>query len=363
MKVVNVGVNYDLYDDSLKTYDKLPAGIYSVFFSKTSGFRLIKHNDFDISEKIYGCHEEKVDKIIRSFDLSERNLGVILSGHKGIGKSITAKLLANQMVRNGHPVILVEEYVPGINKYLESIEQECMVMFDEFEKTFRDNNKDGDVSPQESMLTLFDGLSTGKKLFVVTCNNYLQLNGYLINRPGRFHYHIRFDYPHEEEIRQYLEDKVISEYVNEIHKVIKFSKRVNLNYDCLRSIAFELNTGAKFEEAIKDLNIINNSDTKFDVTLVCENNIRITMHEMRYDTFSEERKRIEFKYKTADFYTYFNFKDSVLDNNEIIIPAENLEFDWEEDYNEKEEVETLKALKPLHLQFVKSKDKGIHYAV
>ena len=30
MKVVNVGINYDLYDDSLKTYDKLPAGTYRI---------------------------------------------------------------------------------------------------------------------------------------------------------------------------------------------------------------------------------------------------------------------------------------------------------------------------------------------
>ena len=39
------------------------------------------------------------------------------------------------------------------------------------------------------MLSLFDGLDNGKKLFVITCNEVERLNAYLLNRPGRFHYH------------------------------------------------------------------------------------------------------------------------------------------------------------------------------
>ena len=58
------------------------------------------------------------------------------------------------------------------------------------------------------MLTLFDGFSTGKKMFIVTCNSLYDLNDYLVNRPGRFLYHFRFDYPTAEEITQYLQDKL-----------------------------------------------------------------------------------------------------------------------------------------------------------
>ena len=49
---------------------------------------------------------------------------------------------------------------------------------------------------------------------------------------------------------------------DEIENVIAFSVRMNLNYDCLRSIAFELNNGLKFQEAINDLNIIRISQYK-----------------------------------------------------------------------------------------------------
>ena len=37
---------------------------------------------------------------------------------------------------------------------------------------------------------------------------------------------------------------------------MSFSRKIDLNYDCLRAIAFELNTGISFKEAILDLNIV-----------------------------------------------------------------------------------------------------------
>ena len=119
------------------------------------------------------------------------------------------------------------------------------------------------------MLSLFDGVSAGKKLFVITCNEIQSLSQYLINRPGRFHYHFRFLYPTADEIRAYMEDKLDKQYYDEIENVIAFSVRMNLNYDCLRSIAFELNTGSKFQEAINDLNIIRIDEYK-EIKIVVE---------------------------------------------------------------------------------------------
>lgn len=79
----------------------------------------------------------------------------------------------------------------------------------------------------------------------------------MINRPGRFHYHFRFAYPSSQEVRQYLEDKVDNKHKEQIDKTVLLSKRMKLNYDYLRAIAFELNTGATLKDALQDLNIIN----------------------------------------------------------------------------------------------------------
>lgn len=55
MRVINTGNTYRIYDDSLKTFEKLPSQIFVVRFSNMSGFYLEKYQDIEIKEpKIYG---------------------------------------------------------------------------------------------------------------------------------------------------------------------------------------------------------------------------------------------------------------------------------------------------------------------
>ena len=42
MKTINTGTEYRFYDDSVKTYDKLPAQTYTVAFHPKMGFWLEK---------------------------------------------------------------------------------------------------------------------------------------------------------------------------------------------------------------------------------------------------------------------------------------------------------------------------------
>ena len=260
MHIVESGKRYRIFNNAITTYDQLPPKTYRVDYDpETRIFSLLEAHDFEIPEiKIYGQHLDKVKKVLNSMDKMNRNLGVILSGDKGIGKSLFSKFLGLKARKKGIPVILVNEYHEGIANFLEEIEQTVMILFDEYDKTFDEKKH----NCQAEMLSLFDGVSAGKKLFVITCNEIQSLSQYLINRPGRFHYHFRFLYPTADEIRDYMEDKLDKQYYDEIENVIAFSVRMNLNYDCLRSIAFELNNGLKFQEAINDLNIIRISQYK-----------------------------------------------------------------------------------------------------
>lgn len=260
MHIVESGKRYRIFNNAITTYDQLPPKTYRVDYDpETRIFSLLETHDFEIPEtKIYGQHLDKVKKVLNSMDKMNRNLGVILSGDKGIGKSLFSKCLGLKARKKGIPVILVNEYHEGIANFLEEIEQTVMILFDEYDKTFDEKKH----NCQAEMLSLFDGVSAGKKLFVITCNEIQSLSQYLINRPGIFHYHFRFLYPTADEIRDYMEDKLDKQYYDEIENVIAFSVRMNLNYDCLRSIAFELNNGLKFQEAINDLNIIRISQYK-----------------------------------------------------------------------------------------------------
>ena len=368
MKAINIGDTFDIYTDTVKVYEKLPAKNYVVRFDKMSGFYLENYPDIKIKEKIYGVHDQKVNKVLKSFNTFQKNLGVILSGDKGIGKSLFAKRLAMKAVENGIPVIIVDKFIPGIASYIEKIDQEVMILFDEFDKTFGGvKTQEGEADPQAGLLSLFDGVSQGKKLFVVTCNELRNLNDYLINRPGRFHYHFRFEYPTVEEIREYLKDKLDKKYYDEINKVVEFSRKVNLNYDCLRSIAFELNTGEAFEEAIKDLNIININAACFDVTLYCTDGTILLNKGNKIDLFNPDgTETVWFDYDNGYdvIGVEFNVKKCYFDMNSMLntVKGEDITMKFDNDYPE-EILNKAKKLRPSYLTLRRCKSKELHYVV
>ena len=258
MNIIKAGSRYQIYGEDLNTYDKLPVRSYDVDFHKMQGFFLVARPDLVVKEeKVYGNHKQKVQKVMKSFRQTDRNFGVILSGQKGIGK-------AEEGIANGLPVITVTDYIPGIASFLSSIEQEVIVIFDEFEKTF--SKVDDQPDPQEEMLSLFDGLDGGKKLFVITCNEIRRLNEFMVDRPGRFHYHFRMGAPTDSEIREYMEDKLQKEYWGEISRIINFSRTTEVTYDYLRAIAFDLNQGYSLEDSLSDLNISGTTNNYYDIT-------------------------------------------------------------------------------------------------
>lgn len=301
MKIIKTGSTFDVFGDGLEVLKNLPPDPYIVRFSKDTGFHLERYSDIEIKEsKIYGVHEQKVNKVLQAFDDMNRNLGVILSGDKGIGKSLFTTLLAVESIKRGLPVIIVNTYIGGIADYLDSIQQPVVVLFDEFDKTFASiSASSGKAQAQTEMLTLFDGLAQGRKMFVITCNSLKNLDEYLLNRPGRFHYHFRFDYPTAQEIRCYLEDKLDPQYYGEIDDVVFFSRSVKLNYDCLRAIAFELNRGDAFKEAINDLNILNMKNTNNDLFVHYSNGVVLTnIYSLSCNPFSSGVFEIDLYNKT-----------------------------------------------------------------
>ena len=376
MKIVNTGDSYSIFTDNLKTYDKLPAQCYQVVFSKDQGFFLVKQPNIVVGEKIYGVHLNKVEKVLRSYKDFSRNLGVILSGAKGIGKTLFSKLLAARAVEEGYPLIIVNTFIPGIADFINSIDQEVVVLFDEFDKVYAAsrgaaNNEVGSRNdPQTQMLTLFDGLSFGKKLFIITCNEIEKLNEFLVNRPGRFHYHFRFNYPNAEEIREYLTDNIPESAYDEIPDVIRFSKRVDLNYDCLRSIAYEISSGIPFKEAIKDLNILNIGAVHYDVRLVFENGV-VFSKRVNWNYHEDgERRDLSLNYKGATIYVSFSEHsiESDVAREDLFVSADNLRLDWETDmdYIPKNMVEEYKALQEVpvvRLDLVKVLSKSLHYSI
>lgn len=105
-------------------------------------------------------------------------------------------------------------------------------MIDELDKVAKED--------QLCLLSLLDGTSTSRKLFLLTCNNKWNVTDWLLNRPGRVFYNFHYDGLEEEIIRQYcMENLKNQEYVNDIILVSKSIQDVS--FDILVSIVEECN--------------------------------------------------------------------------------------------------------------------------
>ena len=87
-------------------------------------------------KQLYGVDETLVKHVIDTYEKQpiKKNIGVLLNGAKGTGKTVTAKIMANKL---GLPVIICDKSYDGLATFLASINHDCIFFFDEFEKNFR----------------------------------------------------------------------------------------------------------------------------------------------------------------------------------------------------------------------------------
>ena len=176
------GNNFTL-GETTKHIKSLPAGVY-VLNKSMFGFYLDRiEEEFEFGHKLYGLETALIDPVIKTWNSTNKNLGVLLNGLKGTGKTVTAKVICNKL---SLPVILINENPDGggIPDYLNEIEQEVIVMMDEYEKVFGEDSE---------LLTVMDGVltSTSRKLFMLTTNN-TYINENLLQRPSRIRYQKTF---------------------------------------------------------------------------------------------------------------------------------------------------------------------------
>lgn len=331
MKVISTNNSkFYIFKDGTTTYDYLPCGYYTVNFSKQEGFYLEKSVPFNVNQRLYGTHKSKVDKIINAYKHSTSNFGVILSGDKGLGKSLAMRLLAQRLYKQNYPVIIVNTYIYGIADFLHNITCDCAILFDEFDKVFKNRSdpEDKSVNPQEELLSLFDGLDEYHRLFVITANKIHDINEYFLNRPGRFQYHLIFSYPSDKDIAEYMNDNLNDKnMLNELPRIQRFSKKTPLNYDALRAICFELNNGLTFDEAIADLNIINLDDMEYNVVLSFTNGMRLNS-KTYLNLFSDEPEDVWFSNNEFSIKGTFIPLDTKYDINGLFIPLEKVTLNY-----------------------------------
>lgn len=264
-------VDADSVDD-LKLSKDVPVGVWKLSCAQFVGFYL-EETEIKLSHgKIYGDAQDIADHVTEAFEKNDpnKNLGVLFSGEKGLGKTLTTRLILEKFYGK-KPIIIISEYINGMTDFISNFKG-CVVLMDEFEK-FMGGNINGEdengITKQETFLSIFDGnTNCSGNLFLLTVNSTYKLDDNLKSRPGRIRYHYKFTSENAAVVRNYCNDNLNNkEIIEDI--VTTLGEAGFVSMDILSSFVDELNKfpDKKPSEVLKYFNIeTENSDENFKIT-------------------------------------------------------------------------------------------------
>ena len=223
---------------------------------------------FRFDFKIYDLDsEEIISKIIITwssdlFRESNKNLGVIFNGLKGTGKTIAAKLLCNRI---GLPVIVISKPVDGMLEFIQSLHFESIILIDEAEKTFREE--------QEVLLKMIDGVYNDmRKLYILTTNK-LSIDENLLGRPGRIRYIKEFSNLSAKAVNDVIDDNLNDISLKD--DVLKVVDSLEIStIDILKAIIDECNIMG----SVPSDSTLNIPKAKYKIQIISFDNLELKFH-------------------------------------------------------------------------------------
>ena len=220
----------------------LPTALLNIGYDDRKGFYLEKmDNKFDFQHKIYGVESELINRVKKTYVNTNRNLGILLNGVKGTGKTVTSKLIANEI---GIPVLVVQHAYVGLVDFINSIKQDVIIFIDEYEKIFEERH---------TLLTIMDGVLSNeyRKFFILTTNE-THINDNLLQRPGRIRYFKTFGNLKPNVVNEIVDDFLVHKHLKK--DVVRFVSSLELiTIDIVKSIVEEVNIHEESPEAFKDI--------------------------------------------------------------------------------------------------------------
>jgi len=276
--------------EALNLTEHLPGGNYIVQKDEMTGQLYLEQIDnFTSVGKVYGDSLKNTDRIVNTFLDRPNTTGVMLTGEKGSGKTLLTKNVCMKLATMDIPTIVINAPWCGdkFNNFIQSIDQPCAILFDEFEKTY-------DREQQEMILTLLDGVFPTKKLFLLTCNDKWRVDSHMRNRPGRIFYMMDFKGLDANFIREYCQDNLNNkQYIENIVNV--GSLFAEFNFDMLKALVEEMNRYNETpQEALAMLNAKPEFDsgTEYEMTIV-HNGVEIDSRRDKFEGNPLQPKGVE----------------------------------------------------------------------
>lgn len=222
-------------ENEIQLINNLPKLVYNMNFNPNKNEIFLEEyaDEFKFDFKIYGLESKFIEYVMKTFNSTTRNLGMLFNGVKGTGKTVTAKIIANMM---GLPIILVNSPYPGLANFIANISCPCVLLFDEFEKNF--SKEEGDDT---MLLSIMDGVfnSPYRRVFILTTNE-LSINDNFIGRPSRIRYRKSFGNLQPEVVIEYLNDNLNDK--SRVKEIIEFIDTLEIStIDILKCIVEEVN--------------------------------------------------------------------------------------------------------------------------
>lgn len=243
-------------DTNCEKHSILPLGVYTVIKTMEGYYLQRIFDNFEFNYKIYGVETDLIDRSLKTYQQTNANLGILLNGLKGTGKTVTAKQICNNL---NQPVILITFNDGTVHEYVNNINQNLTILIDEYEKIFEE-----DVE----MLTIMDGAinSEFKRVFILTTNS-LRINDNLLQRPGRIRYVKTFQDLSPKIIEELIDDILINKkYKDEVFNFI--SNLQNITIDIAKSVIVEVNIHDELPEQFKSIFNVKQITGKYDLTVL-----------------------------------------------------------------------------------------------
>ena len=255
-------------------YDLINGKVYDLKWDDYEGRPIFTENgELNLPKKVYKSKEDIIfnKRVLTYFNnTSAITTGVMLAGVKGTGKSIEAKVLAQE---SGLPIIIIDNGYPSsrLVQFFKSFNTPVCVILDEVEKTRN----------TEKLLDFLDGIEkTAKKLVLMTCNELNRISEYMQDRCSRVRYlrkytvENNFEFLPEiikdlcikdgEKVQKYIEDNITLPSMDNLYSLLTEIKLFENDNIPLQDIVSVMNISTKNEPVKEGMTYIKHEDNELE---------------------------------------------------------------------------------------------------
>lgn len=232
---------------------EFPAGVFSLKFHPDHGAWFDKEPTIEVNlDRVFGSHKKYADLFYNAYENRDKSTGVLLTGLKGTGKTLISKILASKFIEKSLPVIIIDRTlpVPVISDTLSKIKTGYLLIIDEFEKNYEEDD-------QNKLLSFLDGVQSSKRMIIIIANNQRKLTPYILDRPNRMLFRRDFEGITREELNDYLDSRIGNEHADlraDLNNYVRVTR--NISFDIVTNIVeTALLFGFDFKEILELLNI------------------------------------------------------------------------------------------------------------